>query len=120
LPDGTVVAESSGTLMIMDPEGRWLPAVDTKPALARLGYPSARTPRASLLRRADGKLWIEVDGSFVMLVDERGGPALRVDRLPPEGVWIFQTTPAAAFLQTSRGAWRYDWDGRLTRLLRPS
>lgn len=120
LPDGTVVAESSGTLMIMDPEGRWLPAFDPKPALAQLGYPSARTPRATLIRRAEGKLWIEIDGKFVILISERGGPALRVDRLPPEGVWMLQATSAAAFIQTSRGAWRYDWDGRLTRLMRPS
>lgn len=120
LPDGTVVAESSGTLLIMDPAGRWVPAFDPRPALARLGYPSARTPRVSLLRRAEGKLWVAVDGAFVLLVDERGGPAHRLDRLPAEGVWMLQTTTAAAFLQTYRGAWRYDWDGRLTRLRRPS
>lgn len=120
LPDGTMAADAAGALLIMDSDGRWLPAVDLKPALLSLGYPATRTPWLSLLRFADGKLWVQVDGAFVLVVDERGGRTLRVDRLPQEGVLMYQTRADAIFLQTNRGAWRYDWDGRLTRLTRPS
>lgn len=120
LPDGTMAADAAGALLIMDPDGRWLPAVDLKPALASLGYPARRIPWLSLMRYADGKLWVQVDGAFVLVVDERGGRTFRVDRLPHEGVLMYQTRADAVILQTTRGAWRYDWDGRLTRLRRPS
>jgi hypothetical protein len=120
LPDGTVHAVLGGTFLIMDADGRWLPPVDLRPALTSLGYPAARAPRLGLLRYAGDMLWVEVDGAFVLVADRRGGRTLRVDRLPPDGTLTYQTREDAIFFQTARGAWRYDWNGRLTRLRRPS